>query len=105
MPSFARRDGEICCIERINFRDHGVAWNPSKILVVGVTKDIEGSVQMPPRFPKMSIHMGDVFWKNFDGCVTGPKRPSQNPRQQTRKQPNVGSILKLMNRMRTTRLP
>ncbi|WP_245510306.1 DNA cytosine methyltransferase [Rhizobium ruizarguesonis] len=47
-------------IERINTRDYGVAQNRSRVLLVGLRKDLSGSFRMPPKFPKMANNMGDA---------------------------------------------
>ncbi|MGR9148174.1 DNA cytosine methyltransferase [Rhizobium leguminosarum] len=47
-------------IERINTRDYGVAQNRSRVLLVGLRRDLSGSFRMPPKFPKMANNMGDA---------------------------------------------
>ncbi|TAY17121.1 DNA cytosine methyltransferase [Rhizobium leguminosarum] len=48
-------------IERINSRDYGVAQNRSRILLVGLRRDLSGSFRMPPKFPEMAIDMGQAL--------------------------------------------
>ncbi|MHC2297959.1 DNA cytosine methyltransferase [Rhizobium mongolense] len=47
-------------IERINTRDYGVAQNRSRVLLVGLRRDLSGSFRMPPKFPKMVTNIGDA---------------------------------------------
>ncbi len=48
-------------IERINTRDYGVAQNRSRVLLIGLRRDLSGSFRMPPKFPKMADNMGDAL--------------------------------------------
>lgn len=55
------RLGYVTEIHRINARDYGIAQNRSRIMIVGLRKDLAGSFRMPPRFPEMATNMGDVL--------------------------------------------
>ncbi|WP_205934434.1 DNA cytosine methyltransferase [Rhizobium leguminosarum] len=52
--------GYATVIERINTRDYGVAQNRSRVLLVGLRRDLSVSFRMPPKFPKMATNMGDA---------------------------------------------
>lgn len=47
-------------IERINTRDYGIAQNRSRVLLVGLRRDLSGSFRMPPKFPRMATNIGDA---------------------------------------------
>ncbi|WFU04095.1 DNA cytosine methyltransferase [Rhizobium sp. CB3171] len=48
-------------IHRIDARDYGVAQNRSRIMFVGMRKDLAGTFRMPPRFPELSTNVGVVL--------------------------------------------
>mgnify|MGYP001627393241 CR=1 FL=1 len=48
-------------IERINSRDYGIAQNRSRVMLVGVRRNLSGSFKMPPKFPEMEIDMGSAL--------------------------------------------
>lgn len=48
-------------IERINTSDYGLAQNRSRVLIVGVRRELSGSFRMPPRFPEMATNVGDAL--------------------------------------------
>jgi len=43
---------------RINARDYGVAQNRSRIMLVGLRKDLAGSFRTPRKFPELSTNVG-----------------------------------------------
>ncbi len=45
-------------IHRINARDYGVAQNRSRIMLVGLRKDLAGSFRVPRKFPELSTNVG-----------------------------------------------
>ncbi|KRA05676.1 hypothetical protein ASD74_04180 [Rhizobium sp. Root564] len=45
-------------IHRINARDYGIAQNRSRIMVVGLRKDLAGSFRMPKKFPELHTNVG-----------------------------------------------
>ncbi len=45
-------------IHRINARDYGVAQNRSRIMLVGLRKDLTGSFRMPGKFPELHTNVG-----------------------------------------------
>ncbi len=45
-------------IHRINARDYGVAQNRSRIMLVGLRKDLAGRFRMPRKFPELSTNVG-----------------------------------------------
>ncbi len=45
-------------IHRINAKDYGVAQNRSRIMLVGLRKDLAGSFRMPRKFPELSTNVG-----------------------------------------------
>ncbi|OWV99180.1 DNA (cytosine-5-)-methyltransferase [Rhizobium sp. R693] len=48
-------------IERIDTSDYGLAQNRSRVLIVGILKEMSGSFRMPPRFPEVATNMGDAL--------------------------------------------
>lgn len=45
-------------IHRINAKDYGVAQNRSRIMLVGLRKDLAGSFRMPRKFPELNTNVG-----------------------------------------------
>ncbi|MGL4092050.1 DNA cytosine methyltransferase [Agrobacterium cavarae] len=45
-------------IHRINARDYGVAQNRSRIMLLGLRKDLAGSFRMPRKFPELHTNVG-----------------------------------------------
>ncbi|WP_296075166.1 DNA (cytosine-5-)-methyltransferase [uncultured Agrobacterium sp.] len=45
-------------IHRINARDYGVAQNRSRIMLVGLRKDLSGGFRMPRKFPELHTNVG-----------------------------------------------
>lgn len=45
-------------IHRINARDYGVAQHRSRIMLVGMRKDLAGAFRMPRKFPEMATNVG-----------------------------------------------
>ncbi|WP_165807440.1 DNA (cytosine-5-)-methyltransferase [Rhizobium rhizogenes] len=45
-------------IHRINARDYGVAQNRSRIMLVGLRKDLAGSFRVPRKFPELHTNVG-----------------------------------------------
>ncbi len=48
-------------IHRINAKDYGVAQNRSRIMMVGMRKDLVGTFRMPRKFPELSTNVGDAL--------------------------------------------
>lgn len=48
-------------IHRIDAKDYGVAQNRSRIMLVGLRKDLTGSFRMPRKFPELATNVGDVL--------------------------------------------
>lgn len=48
-------------IHRINAKDYGVAQNRSRIMLVGMRKDLAGAFRMPRKFPELATNVGDVL--------------------------------------------
>lgn len=48
-------------IHRINAMDYGVAQNRSRIMLVGMRKDLAGAFRMPRKFPELSTNVGDAL--------------------------------------------
>ncbi|MCQ1572725.1 DNA cytosine methyltransferase [Neorhizobium galegae] len=48
-------------INRINARDFGAAQDRSRIMLVGIRKDVPSVFRMPPKFPEKRANMGDVL--------------------------------------------
>lgn len=48
-------------IHRINARDYGVAQNRSRIMFVGLRKDLAGSFRMPRKLPQLAVNVGDAL--------------------------------------------
>ncbi len=48
-------------IHRINAKDYGVAQNRSRIILVGMRKDLAGSFRMPRKFPELATNVGDAL--------------------------------------------
>lgn len=45
-------------IHRINAKDYGVAQNRSRIMLVGLRKELAGSFRMPKKFPELHTNVG-----------------------------------------------
>ncbi|MDD1498842.1 DNA (cytosine-5-)-methyltransferase [Agrobacterium sp. CNPSo 3708] len=45
-------------IHRINARDYGVAQNRSRIMLLGLRKDLAGTFRMPRKFPELHTNVG-----------------------------------------------
>ncbi|CAN7336848.1 DNA cytosine methyltransferase [Rhizobium sp. LjRoot258] len=64
-------------IHRINTRDYGIAQDRSRILVIGLRKELAGAFRMPPRFPGWRTNIGDALadlmgangWSDVDKWV------------------------------------
>ncbi|TBF35241.1 DNA (cytosine-5-)-methyltransferase [Rhizobium leguminosarum] len=50
--------GYATSINRINTRDFGLAQDRSRILIIGIRKDLAGSFRMPPKFPHKATNIG-----------------------------------------------
>ncbi|MBD8687235.1 MULTISPECIES: DNA cytosine methyltransferase [unclassified Rhizobium] len=48
-------------IHRINAKDYGVPQNRSRIMLVGMRKDLAGAFRMPRKFPELSSNVGDAL--------------------------------------------
>jgi len=48
-------------IHRINARDYGVAQNRSRVMLVGLRKDLAGSFRMPRKFSQLNTNIGVVL--------------------------------------------
>ena len=48
-------------VHRINARDYGIAQDRSRILIVGVRKELAGAFRMPPKMPEMATNIGDAL--------------------------------------------
>jgi DNA (cytosine-5)-methyltransferase 1 len=48
-------------INLINARDYGIAQDRSRIMIVGIHKDVPGTFKMPPKFPQRRTNVGDVL--------------------------------------------
>lgn len=48
-------------IHRINTRDYGVAQNRSRVMLVGLRKDLAGSFRMPRKFSQLNTNIGVVL--------------------------------------------
>ena len=48
-------------IHRINAKDYGVAQNRSRIMLVGMRKDLTGAFRMPRKFPELATNVGDAL--------------------------------------------
>jgi len=48
-------------VHRINTRDYGLAQDRSRIMIVGVNKNLPGAFRMPPKFPGMATNIGDAL--------------------------------------------
>lgn len=48
-------------IHRINARDYGIAQNRSRVMLVGLRKDLAGSFRMPRKFSQLNTNIGVVL--------------------------------------------
>lgn len=53
--------GYVAEINRIDAADYGVAQNRSRIMLVGMRKDLAGPFRMPRKFPELATNMGIVL--------------------------------------------
>ncbi len=68
-------------IHRINAKDYGVAQNRSRIMLVGLRKDLAGSFRMPRKFPELNTNVGAALadlmvengWADADAWVQSMK--------------------------------
>lgn len=56
-----RQAGYATDIHRIQAADFGIAQTRSRVLIIGVRKDLATSFRMPPRFPERRANLGDVL--------------------------------------------
>lgn len=55
------KPGYLTEIHRINAKDYGVAKNRSRVMLVGVRKDLAGSFRMPRKFSQLNTNIGVVL--------------------------------------------
>ncbi|MGV1914272.1 DNA cytosine methyltransferase [Rhizobium sp. 22-785-1] len=55
------KEGYSTEIHRINAKNYGVAQNRSRIMLVGMRKDLAGAFRMPRKFPELATNVGDVL--------------------------------------------
>ncbi|MCF1469830.1 DNA cytosine methyltransferase [Agrobacterium vitis] len=68
-------------IHRINAKDYGVAQNRSRIMLVGMRKDLAGAFRMPRKFPELATNvgvalvdlMGEKGWEGADAWLQSMK--------------------------------
>ncbi|MBY3378947.1 DNA cytosine methyltransferase [Rhizobium laguerreae] len=78
------RAGYETVIERVNTSDYGLAQNRSRILFIGLRRDMSGGFRMPPKFPEMAIDMGtalaDLMGENgWEGSDDWARRMRETP--------------------------
>jgi len=56
-----RRAGYEVDIHRIHAEDYGLAQERSRVLIIGIRKDLARSFRMPPTFPQRRTNLGDVL--------------------------------------------
>ncbi len=47
-------------IHRVNARDYAIAQNRSRILIVGLRRELASGFRLPPKFPEMATNMGEA---------------------------------------------
>jgi len=56
-----RKAGYNVEIHRIKIEDYGIAQERSRVLIIGLRKDIVGSFRMPPTFAERRLNIGDAL--------------------------------------------